>query len=417
MPDNSRVELRKKAEQQLQTKYPNLSTYSPSDLEEVLHELKVHQIELEIQNEALRTTQLELDASHQQYFELFDNAPIGYIIVDENKKILNINTTALTMLNTQLRTLVNTFFFRLVATPDQEKFLLLFNRLIKNGLSQSFEIQLLTMDDTLLDVQLECIRIQQLESFRYCIGLIDITHKKQAEARKRELRAEKENVRILSEFLANTTHDLRTPLTSLVFGLDLLKRVAQDSIYVPRISNLQKQVARLTQMIEQMFIISAMDSLDKFSLKPEDVGKLVETVVNDLRPVSTEAGQILIFNLPKISIMANLDNIAFSRVMSNLIHNAIKFSPTEAIITIDVITLNSEVIISVADNGIGISVDDIPHIFERHYRTDKSRNSDTGGIGLGLAIVKKTVEGLNGRVEVDSEIGKGSTIRVILPLS
>jgi two-component system sensor histidine kinase BaeS len=110
------------------------------------------------------------------------------------------------------------------------------------------------------------------------------------------------------------------------------------------------------------------------------------------------------------------DEIYLSRAVTNLITNAINFTPSGGEIAIDVYGRGEDVVIQVADSGIGISEEDLPHIFDRFFKSDPARSGEKGGTGLGLPITKKIVEAHGGTIEVESVLGEGSTFRLVLPL-
>lgn len=416
MSAHDKSDLRNRAEQVIQTKYPNLNSYSPVEFETVVHELQVHQIELELQNEELRRTQAELEISRQQYTNLFEHAPVGYVILNEDKQIIQVNATAVEMFSSSRRRLLNSFFFKLVAEADQEIFLLFFNRLITTELSQQFEVQIVKADKTICVVQLECTKIEDATPSPYRIALIDITDRKRAEKQAFDLALEKENVRAFSEFLANAAHDIGTPLTILQTTLYLLAKTSLATEQQQRVSTVQQQVTQLIAIIDNMFQMSALDTTHEYHFKQIDVVIFIKSVIQHFAPLADEKQQILTLTHDPTFILATIDDFLVRRIVSNIINNAIIYSSNGATISLDVYTQDETLVIAVKDNGPGISPEDLPHIFERFYRSDKARRITTGGSGLGLSIVKKIVEAHQGQVEVESELGKGSTFKVILPL-
>jgi len=145
-----------------------------------------------------------------------------------------------------------------------------------------------------------------------------------------------------------------------------------------------------------------------------DLGELLESVANDYAQRASEKNIEIAVFLPH-RIKARLNPSLIRQAIGNLIDNAIKYSPQGTSITVEARQDESSLTISVADQGQGIPKKHIPRIFERFYRVDKARSREMGGTGLGLSIVKHIVNLHKGRIEVESEVGKGSTFTIVLP--
>jgi two-component system, OmpR family, phosphate regulon sensor histidine kinase PhoR len=219
------------------------------------------------------------------------------------------------------------------------------------------------------------------------------------------------------EFIGNVSHELRTPLAGIKAIVETLqdgalndKEVAQDFL-----SKVNYEVDSLTQMVNELIELSRIETgkvkLDKV---PLDLNLLVKEVVARLNP-QAERKQIRIMTNLKDDLPAvQADRERIQEVIINILHNAIKFTPANGEIEILTSTSLSSVTIKIQDTGIGISKDDLPHIFERFFKADKSR-SDSGS-GLGLAIAKHIVKAHGGEIWVQSQQGKGSTFGFNLPL-
>ena len=169
------TELRKQAEQILKAEHSELKAYSVTEFKTLVHELKVHQIELELQNEELHKSQAELAISQQKFFELFDKAPIAYFVLDSDKRILQANLLGAEMLGRTQQSLANGYFSHMVAQESQGKFLLMLNRLSQTRLPQSLEVQMVKSDKTLFDAALECVVVQDENLMSYRITMSDTT--------------------------------------------------------------------------------------------------------------------------------------------------------------------------------------------------------------------------------------------------
>ena len=238
--------------------------------------------------------------------------------------------------------------------------------------------------------------------------LHDITRLKELEA-------------IRKDFVANVSHELRTPLTSIRgFAETLLDGALEDRNNNRRFVEIIKSHAlRLSDLTMDLLTLATLES-ESFQLKPEgiDLPALVHEVLESFRPLGhtkrQELEAVIEPGLPPIK--ADRDRIR--QVLINLLDNAVKFTPEEGRISLEV-RLNAEgtgVELHVKDRGIGIPSSDLPRIFERFYRVDKARSREQGGTGLGLAIVKHIVEAHRGHVSVRSTLGQGSDFCVTLPL-
>jgi signal transduction histidine kinase len=153
----------------------------------------------------------------------------------------------------------------------------------------------------------------------------------------------------------------------------------------------------------------------KLSRQVQDVGEIAESAVKALK-LQTESKKLSIeLDLPDIPVVANIDRERIAQVLRNLLINAIHFTPEKGTINVSVQHKDSYIEVAVMDTGIGIPADQIPYIFERFYRVDKSRAGATGGTGLGLTIASKLVEAHGGNIRVESEPGKGSRFIFTLP--
>jgi len=183
--------------------------------------------------------------------------------------------------------------------------------------------------------------------------------------------------------------------------LDRLKSCHEETIRLTKIVNDLKSLARYEH--ESMTL-----NLEKTNVY-ECVMKALISFENQFRNKNIE----LITNISELSINADKDKL--TQIIINIMSNAIKYTPKGGVVKVDVTEKQDEVILSVSDNGIGISEEDLPYIFERFYRADKSRSRETGGSGIGLAIVKSLVEAHSGTVNVKSCYGRGSTFTIRLP--
>ena len=214
-----------------------------------------------------------------------------------------------------------------------------------------------------------------------------------------------------SEFVANVSHELKTPLTSIKGFSETLRYVDDSETKSKFLNIIDKEAERLTNLINDILILSNIENLHKMendNFRPKEV---IENIIDIMRK-QAEKKQINIEFINEFSdeIIGSKDK--FHQLALNLIENAIKYSNENGNVKVLITFNNGYFIFKVSDDGIGIPGSDIPRIFERFYRVDKSRS--TRGTGLGLAIVKHIVKLFSGDITVQSKLGVGSifTVRI-----
>ena len=223
---------------------------------------------------------------------------------------------------------------------------------------------------------------------------------------------------IRRDFVANVSHELRTPLSILRGYIEVLL----DEPETPReeltriLSIMERHSKRLRQLVDDLLTLAQLESSHtKLELSVVRVDELFNNVIRDWKEKLAAKNLKLIVDLPPEALTLHADGTRLEEVLHNLLDNAMKFSRENGQIRLRVTRCGSNVILSVADDGIGIGKEHLPRIFERFYRADKARSRELGGTGLGLAIVKHIAQLHGGWVEADSEQGRGTTIRVVLP--
>jgi|GEM_PF-7067418 len=271
---------------------------------------------------------------------------------------------------------------------------------------------------------------------------VDITERKRLEQQALDLAMEREKVQLLRRFIGDASHDLRTPLTAqkaFLYVLDRLgeklvgqvARLADPTVAIQpdlidevvrvaqmmreRINILTESSAHLYHMVEEMFDMIRLDSQITFELALHDLNALAGSAVRTQQALANDKNLRLVFQpgagLPPLLV----DGDQFTRVIQNLLENAVRYTPAGGSIFIRTYRRGTWVVLEVQDTGIGIAQADLPRIFDRFFRASNARTTYSGGTGLGLAIVQKTVEAHGGSVEVESEAGRGSTFRVLMP--
>ncbi len=225
--------------------------------------------------------------------------------------------------------------------------------------------------------------------------------------------------RLRRELVANVSHELRTPLTSIKgFVETLLAGALRDEVHSRRfLEIIEAETNRLTKLVDDLLELSRLESKGvTFRLQPVDLGELATRVVARHQP-RAEATGIQLECRAEAGVVAAADPDRIEQVLTNLLDNALKFTPEGGRIHVSVRQQGQEAFVAVEDTGRGIPPEDLPHVFERFYRADRSRTRTRGGSGLGLAIAKQLVEMQGGRISATSRPGHGSVFAFWLPLT
>jgi two-component system phosphate regulon sensor histidine kinase PhoR len=217
--------------------------------------------------------------------------------------------------------------------------------------------------------------------------------------------------RIRKDFVANVSHELRTPLTSIKGFIEALKDGAiNDPEKSARfLAIIAQHTDRMNKIISDLLQLSQIESREfELKIEPFMIKELFEEVLYALKPVAEQKSHIVELILNSIAQKVLGDRYRIAQALTNLVDNAIKYTPLNGNIKIESRDKGEYIEIAVTDNGIGIPEKDLPRIFERFYRVDKDRSRESGGTGLGLSIVKHIIEAQGGKVSVKSQLGKGS---------
>jgi signal transduction histidine kinase len=224
---------------------------------------------------------------------------------------------------------------------------------------------------------------------------------------------------IAKQLLADTSHELRNPLTVLMTDLDLLRKDLTAEERDEVISEAEATVERMTRLVRDLLLLSRAEAQSEtLRLQPTDVHALTSRVANRLsKALLDKADRLTLLPLKGEPPLAMIDAERTEQILTNLIENAIFYSQ-EGPIEISVqATAQKQVVIAVRDQGCGIPAEEIPRLFDRFFRIDRSRNRSSGGSGLGLPVARALARAQKGDITVESELGVGSLFRVISPLA
>jgi two-component system, OmpR family, phosphate regulon sensor histidine kinase PhoR len=223
--------------------------------------------------------------------------------------------------------------------------------------------------------------------------------------------------RVRRDFVANISHELRTPLASIRLLVETLLAGAQSDpeVAARMLNQVIGEVEALTQLAEELLDLSMIESGQMpMQVCAADVRDVIDEQLYHFEPQARQK-QIALQNIAPIGLRAEIDRKLIGRVLGNLIHNAIKFTPRSGQITIGAQAATEKITVSVSDTGAGIPPEDLPRIFERFYKVDRARGKS--GTGLGLAIARHVVEAHGGKIWAESKPGKGAVFFFTIPMS
>lgn len=400
--------LRKEAEQLAQGQEKDISTLSEKETSELIHELNVHQIELKMQNDELLRFQEELEAEKQKYSDLFNLAPIGYLSLDEDRKIIRVNELMAEMLSRPKSDILDRPFTDFVHWDDKDAFYLFMVHFRNEQVNRCSQIRLNTKDDVIY-VNIDASR---LDKSSHNLAITDVT-----DLIKAQKKAQESN-ELKSAFLSNMSHEIRTPLNAILGFSSLLRnKNLSESSQDDYLRNIKQSGERLLRLISDIIDTSKIES-NQISIINEscNLNILVDDVIQQcsLSQRKSKAEIKSIKGLADEESHIITDCHRLTQILINLLTNALKFTK-EGAITIAYEQKEDTLQFYVRDTGIGIPADQQENIFKRFSQTDQSGRNVKEGSGLGLSIVKGLLKLMEGEIWVESELGKGSCFYFSIP--
>ncbi len=221
-----------------------------------------------------------------------------------------------------------------------------------------------------------------------------------------------------SQFVSDASHELKTPLASMkILSESLLTQPdAPVELYREFMTDINSEVDRLSLVINDLLTLVKTDKgSETLVIARVQLGEVIKQIISTVEPLARDKHITVLYDYVDVTVY--VDELRVRQVFTNLIDNAIKYSPENTTVTVTLTQTISNAVVTVADQGIGIAQEHLPHLFERFYRVDKARSRQAGGTGLGLSIVKQIIEQHEGEITVKSETGVGTTFTVTLPIA
>lgn len=394
------------------------------ELRSALEELKVAEEELREQNEALASAQQTIEEERHRYHELFEFAPDGYLVTDPYGIVRETNRVAASLLQIDQSRLVGKPLANYVVEGQRRSFRYILNQLPSINRLQEWEVVMQGRQGIPFSVALTVEVVQergQPTGLRWLMR--DITARKHAEEQlyQTQLRNMQlvEADRLKSQFMATLSHELRTPMNAILgFSEVLLRQFHQR--YDPQMVGMVERIFRngkhLLFLIEEMLDFSKLKAQRmQLYLEPFDLVELLQTTVEELYPLAEQKALEVRVETLQPNLLITNDKSRFRQIVTNLLSNAIKFTETGSVRLIVEELPQDRIAVTVQDTGIGIDLVDQDHIFQEFWQVNQTITRCHSGTGLGLAIVQALVQLMQGKIEVESEPGKGSSFRIEFP--
>jgi len=408
-------DLRKKAEKQLKPETIDIKRLSEAEVRKLAHELQVHQIELDMQNEELRKSQQTLEDSKERYARLYDFAPVGYFTISEEGIILEANLKGAAMLGIERIDLIGNPLGLFITKEDQDIYYRYRNKVCKSKDMGSCELKMVRRNGALFYALLECeaVRDWGKNTTRYMTVMSDISERKEMEA----ALLESEKLKSLGTITAGISHEFNNILAIIMSNAELLERDFKGGKESKkRLEAVINASDDGREIVKRMLMFSAEEqSTSHYVLT--DVRYLIKQVIDFAKPRwrDTARSEGINYHIDTEGIQETpevfCNPVEWREVFTNLINNALDAMPDGGRISFSTESDENTVFVSVSDTGKGVSEDVKKKIFDPFFTTRKPR-----GTGLGMSVVYGIIKRHGGNIEVESTAGKGATCKVGIPI-
>ena len=357
--------------------------------------------------------QLVSDSEHW-YRDLFDSAHIGlYRVEAESGQFIACNHQFATMLGyaSVEACLTSPGIAQHFQTPNYQD---IYHQITQDTDLQNIEVELRQTNDSLFWVNCS---LRYTASDGYIEGVvIDVSQQKELEGERIDFLAARKRTEVLQAFLSGASHDIKTPLSNMKTSVYLLRKIDDPDKKQRYLDVLEEQSTHIESLLEDMLNMSRLEELRDMQVEPLKLNTLVHVSLSQhLHQIKRKNHEFQYQPHPQEMLVLG-NALYLNLALSKIIMNAINFTPENGTITVRTNYDDGIGIVSVEDGGIGIAPDDIPHVFEYFYKADNARSSSNGKSGLGLPIALRIITAHNGDLWLDSELGKGTSAYIALPL-
>ena len=414
--------LRRRAEAQNQLALRELAQtapeLTPQAAQLLIHELRVHQIELEMQNDELRRTQVELDLLGARYFDLYDLAPVGYCSIDADGLLTEVNLHAATLLDIPRAQLVRQRVSQLIFKTDQDIYYHCRRTLLETSQAQRCELRLMRGHKLPVWVSMVIVESQSPDGTTGIrMVLADISERRALDDALQEKNVELEAARraaetanlAKSEFLSGMSHELRTPLSAILGFAQLMAFGALDAPQQASINQILRAGWYLLELIDDMLDMALIESGQfTLALEPTSLNEVLQAS-EKLTQEQAEQGRITVSFLPLARpVFLNADAVRTQQVLGNLLSNAIRYNTPGGMVEVSCSERGTgRIRVRVRDTGPGLSGEKMGQLFQPFNRQNQE-NRPNQGAGIGLAMSQRLVALMGGEMGVESTVGVGS---------
>ena len=406
-----------------------LTEMEPQDAQLLFHELRVHQIELELQNEELRRVHRELEAARERYFDLYDLAPVGYCTVDNHGMILEANLTAAKLLGVTRSALTKLRLTHFMPLAQRQVFEHCCAALDLSGPAQNCELQMVGDDGHAVWVHLTANMARDASGvttfrvmFRDVSDRVRLDLALQAKNAELDLArqvADKAN-RAKSDFLTSMSHELRSPLNAILGFAQLME--AGFPPPTPAQKSAIDQIINggwyLLDLVNEILDLASVESGQlALTMGTESLGEMLADCQIMIEPQAKARGIAIRFPELAQPILVQADRRRFKQVVINLLSNAIKYNRQQGTVTVScLVSAPGRLRLSVQDDGKGLTPEQVANLFQPFNRLGQESGPQEG-TGIGLVVSKRLVEMMGGSVGASSRVGVGSVFWFELALS
>jgi PAS domain S-box-containing protein len=392
-----------------------LLTATSHFLRQSLERVRRHEAMLLQRNRELERTLSELRLSEEKYRLLFENISVQAVVYGQDGEIILANRVAAGIVGSTPEAIRGRNLREFFPSEVVEAALQDHARVMAEGKAMVIESRLSMLNGAEVYALRHLIPLPGSPPQMLSI-ITDLTEKHLSEQRERELALAQEKNAFLTEFFSTLSHDIKTPLAIMNTSLYLLSRASTPEQREEKIAQISEQVALMDKYIQDMLTISRLEHLPSVNFQELDLNQVIEQVTGMLRPrIESKQLRFEFGKQPGLPVIRG-DLEQLQRLATNLIENAVNYTPAGGEVIVRTQADSSRVMLEVVDSGIGIEPAAVPHIFERFFRTKNAKVFNHSGTGLGLAIVKKIAETHRAAIEVQSKPGEGTTFSVQFPL-